>query len=124
MTHGPSLFAAVIEPHAIVADAVADFLRARGYDVLVATTHTGAAASVIARERVEFLIAAVPAPGEDRSGAYLAKARLKNPGMAIVIMLSDPDEPTEDAPLTAVRLLKPFDLEQLTRAIDQAHTAA
>lgn len=124
MNHEPSSLAVVIEPRAIVADAVADCLRVRGYDVLVAATHTGAAASVIARERVDFLVAAVPAPGEDRSGAYLAQARLKNPGMAIVIMLSDPDEPTEDAPMTAVRLIKPFDRDQLTRAVEQARAVA
>lgn len=116
--------AMVIEPRPIVADAVADCLRVRGYDVLVAPTHGGAAASVIARERVDFLVAAVPAPGEDRSGAYLAEARLKNAGMAIVIMLSDPQEPTEDAPLTAIRLIKPFDRAELERALAQASAIA
>lgn len=120
----PSSLAVVIEPRPTVADAVADCLRARGYDVLVATSHSDAAASVIQRERVDFLAAAVPAPGEDRSGAYLANARLKNPGMAIVIMLSDPSEPAEGAPLTAIRLIKPFDRADLTRAIEHAHAAA
>jgi hypothetical protein len=119
-----SSLAVVIEPRATVADTVADCLRMRGYDVLVATTHIGAAASVIEREQVDFLAAAVPAPGEDRSGAYLADARVKNPGMAIVIMLSDPEEPTEDAPLIAIRLTKPFSRDELDRAIDQAHLVA
>ncbi|UPG88210.1 hypothetical protein L2Y96_12350 [Luteibacter aegosomaticola] len=116
--------AVVIEPHPIVADTVADCLRERGFDVLSVPTHFGAAARVIEHERVDFLAAAVPAPGEDRSGAYLAVARLKNPGMAILVMLSDPDESTEDAPLTAARLVKPFDRQALTHAIDEArHTA-
>ncbi|WP_043695931.1 hypothetical protein [Luteibacter sp. 9133] len=124
MNINSSSLAVVIEPRSTVADAVADCLRARGYDVLIATSHSGAAASVILRERVDFLAAAVPAPGEDRSGAYLADARLKNPGMAIVIMLSDPSEPTEDAPLTAIRLIKPFNRDDLTRAIEHAHAVA
>lgn len=123
-SHHSRPLAVVIEPHPIVADTVADCLRDHGYDVLCVPTHLGAAAVVIDRERVDFLAAAVPAPGEDRSGAYLAVARLKNPGMAIVVMLSDPDEPTEDAPLTAARLIKPFDRQALNRAIDEACHAA
>lgn len=117
-------FAVVIEPRPTVADTVADCLRRDGYEVMVTSTHVGAAASVITHERVDFLVAAVPAPGEDRSGAYLAEARAKNPGMGIVIMLSDPEEPTEDAPLTAIRLVKPFDRAELERAIKQAQITA
>lgn len=124
MTLIPSWLAVVIEPRATVADTVAECLRARGYDVLVAATHIGAASSVIERHHVDFLAAAVPAPGKDRSGAYLAEARVKNPGMAIVVMLSDPNEPTEDAPLTAIRLVKPFSRNDLIRAIDDAHAVA
>ncbi|MDY1549436.1 DNA-binding transcriptional response regulator [Luteibacter sahnii] len=115
-----SALAVVIEPRPTVADTVADCLRSRGYDVRVASSHSGAAASVIEREPVHILIAAVPAPGDDRSGAYLARARATHPGMAIVIMLSDPDEPAENAPLTAIRLVKPFDKAALARSIDAA----
>ena len=104
--------------------AVADCQRARGYDVLVGPTHGGAAASVIARERVDFPVAAVHAPGEDRSGAHLAEARLKKPGMAILIILSDPHEPTEDAPLTAIHLIRPLVRAEMERTLAQATTIA
>lgn len=112
--------AVVIEPHPPLADAVADVLRVKGLDVLIAATHIGAADLVIEREEVHFLAAAVPAAGEDRAGAYLAEARRKNPGLAVLVMLSDPTEDTAGAPGTAVTILKPFSRSELDRAITRA----
>jgi DNA-binding NtrC family response regulator len=118
MTNQPT--AVVIEPRSSLADTAAEVLRHRGYETLTASTHASAAGLVEHLAHVDFLAASVPAPGEDRTGAYLEKAREKNPSMAIVIMLSDPDERAEDAPLDAVRLTKPFGLEALESAIDRA----
>lgn len=59
-------------------------------------------------DRVDFLIAAVPAPREDRSGAYLADTLVENPGTAVAVMLPGPDEVTDEAPETAIRFLKPL----------------
>lgn len=112
--------AVVIEPRAVLADTVADALRQRGYEVYVASTHSGGAKAVIADAQVDFLIAAVPAPGEDRSGAYLADARARNTALKTVVMLSDPLEDATDAPLGAIKLLKPFTVEELEDAIDRA----
>lgn len=112
--------AVVVEPRPMLADTVADALRKRGYDVLVASTHSGGAKAVLADAQVDFLVAAIPAPGEDRSGAYLADARARNPAMKTVVMLSDPDEDATDAPLGAIKLVKPFTLEALESALDQA----
>lgn len=118
----PKPLAVVIEPRSPLAGTLAEALHARGFEVVVASTHAGAARLVVSQEKVDFLIAAVPAPGEDRSGAYLEQARMKNPNLAIVIMLSDPNEPIDGAPATAVRLVKPFDMTQLAHAIDTATT--
>jgi DNA-binding response OmpR family regulator len=112
--------AAVIEPRSPLAGTLAEVLHARGFEVVVASTHAGAARLVAAQAKVDFLIAAVPAPGEDHAGAYLEEARNKNPGLAVVIMLSDPNEATDGAPATAIRLVKPFDMRQLAQAIDEA----
>ncbi|QWT21329.1 hypothetical protein KPL74_04845 [Bacillus sp. NP157] len=119
----PSLhppLAVVIEPSSALADSVADCLRARDFEVLVASTHAGAAKLVIERLRVDFLVAAIPAPGEDHTGAFLAVARAQNPGMALLVMLSDPNEAIPDAPPVAIRLVKPFSRAQLADAIDRA----
>ncbi|HEY4091629.1 MAG TPA: hypothetical protein VGN46_08955 [Luteibacter sp.] len=112
--------AVVIEPSGCLADTVADCLALRGFRCVASATHMGAAAQILEAARVDFLVAAVPAPGEDRSGAYLSDARARNPGMAIVIMLSDPAETAEDAPATAIRLCKPFDRTTLEEALDRA----
>ncbi|WP_285402427.1 hypothetical protein [Luteibacter sp. ME-Dv--P-043b] len=112
--------AVVIEPRATLADTVADALRKRGYEVYVASTHSGGAKAVIADAQVDFLIAAVPAPGEDRSGAYLADARARNTALKTVVMLSDPLEDATDAPLGAIKLVKPFTVNILEEAIEQA----
>mgnify|MGYP004711743889 CR=1 FL=1 len=65
----------------------------------------GAAAWVSERERVYVWVAAVRAPGQEGSEVYFAEARIMNPDNAIVIVLSDPEEPTEDAPFTAIKLV-------------------
>ena len=38
----------------------------------------------------------------------------------MVAMLSDPNEPMEDAPVTAVKIVKPFSRTELEAAIDLA----
>ncbi|HVI56258.1 MAG TPA: hypothetical protein VM621_14540 [Luteibacter sp.] len=119
MSHAKPL-AVIIEPRSPLAGTLAEALHGRGFEVVVASTHAGAARLVASQDKVDFLIAAVPAPGEDRAGAYLEDAREKNPNLAMVIMLSDPNEPTDGAPTTAIRLIKPFDLQQLAHAIDEA----
>jgi DNA-binding response OmpR family regulator len=115
--------AVVIEPRSGLAGTLAEALHAKGFEVMVASTHAGAANLVVAQARVDFLIAAVPAPGEDRSGAYLEVARAQNPDLAVVIMLSDPNEKIDGAPAAAVRLVKPFDRTQLEAAILEAMQA-
>lgn len=112
--------AMIIEPRAMLADTVADALRVRGYDVFVAATHSGGARAVLANAQVDLLVAAIPAAGEDRSGSYLADARARNPALKTVVMLSDPEEDATDAPVGAIRLLKPFTVEQLEEALDKA----
>jgi DNA-binding response OmpR family regulator len=116
----PKPLAVVIEPHSPLAGTLAEALHAKGFEVVVASTHAGAATLVASQARVDFLIAAVPAPGEDHSGAYLEEARQKNPELAVIVMLSDPNESTDGAPAAAVRLIKPFDRAQLDAAIIQA----
>jgi len=113
------LLAVVIEPSLPLAQAVSDVLRQRGYETLTSPTHAGAARQVEQRERVDVLVAAVPAPGEEHKGAYLEEARGKNGSMSIVIMLSDPNESLDDAPADALRLIKPFSRQELTDAIDR-----
>lgn len=114
------MFAVVIEPSASLAQTVADVLGQRGYETATASTHASAANQVEKFDTVDFLVAAVPAPGEDHAGAYLEEARKKNASMSVVIMLSDPNEPTDDAPANAVRVVKPFSLDELNAAIDLA----
>jgi DNA-binding response OmpR family regulator len=118
----PKPLAVVIEPRSPLAGTLAEALHANGFEVLVASTHAGAA-RLVAQSKVDFLIAAIPAPGEDHAGAYLEEARGKNPALAVVVMLSDPNEATDGAPASAVHLIKPFDRVQLEAAIRQAmHT--
>lgn len=119
-TSTPPPIAIIIEPRATLADTIADALRKRGFDVMVAATHSGGAQAALDQAVVDFLIAAVPAPGEDRSGAYLADARTLNPDLKTVVMLSDPDEDGHEAPLGAIRLVKPFERAELEEAIAQA----
>lgn len=112
--------AVVIEPSPSLADTIQDCLGRRGFEVLIAATHLGAAQLVLERARVDFLVAAVPAPGEDLTGAYLADALSLNPGMGVIVMLSDPAETAAEAPPSAVHLIKPFSRDELDGAVDRA----
>lgn len=103
----------------MLADTLADALRSRGFEVLVAATHVGGAQSALDYAQVDVLIAAVPAPGDDRTGAYLAHARALNPSLRTIVMLSDPAEDVPEAPPDARRLIKPFTVIQLEEALDQ-----
>lgn len=120
----PKPLAVIIEPRSPLAGTLAEALHARGFEVVVASTHAGAASLVASQAKVDFLIAAVPAPGESHAGAYLDEARKKNPELAVVIMLSDPHENIDDAPPGAIRLIKPFDRAQLESAIITAMRTA
>lgn len=107
----------------MLAETVADVLRKHGYDVAVAATHEGGAAAALG-QRVMMAVAAVPASGESREGAYLSKAREHNPGMCVVVMLSDPMASAAGAPMQAVQLVKPFSVVELERSIALAHVRA
>jgi hypothetical protein len=37
-----------------------------------------------------------------------------------IVMLSDPDEDASDAPIGAIKLLKPFTIDELDAAIEQS----
>jgi hypothetical protein len=78
----------------------------------------------LARGKIDLVVAAVPAPGESRDGAYLEEARRINPAMHAVVMLSDPSESVGAAPKNAVQIVKPFSVAQLERALDEARTSA
>lgn len=113
-------FAIVIEPDFILAGIVADVVSRFGYRVSTAGTHAGGAQLALTNGHVQLMVAAVPAPGESRVGAYLAEARKTNPGMHAVIMLSDPIEPMVDAPPNAVKIIKPFNVAALEHCVRQA----
>lgn len=113
-------YAVVIEPHAALAQTVADCLGRFGFSVGIASTHEGGAKLAAARGRVAMLAAAVPAPGESHDGAYLEAAREKDPGLPVVVMLSDPGEDISDAPEAAVAIVKPFSTSELTAVVEEA----
>lgn len=119
-----SEFAVVVEPHLPLAETVADCLRQRGYAVGIASTHVGGAMLAADRGHVEFLAAAVPAPGENSCGAYLEAARAENPDLGVVVMLSDPNEAAKGAPSQAVQIVKPFSLVEMTDVIERASARA
>lgn len=112
--------AVIIEPDSALAQAVADVLRPHGFATLAFNTHAGAARGIERENLVDFLAAAVPAPGEDRAGAYLADARRTHPAMPVVVMLSDPCESMDGVPAHAERLIKPFSRVELDGAIERA----
>jgi DNA-binding response OmpR family regulator len=117
-------FAIVIEPKPMLADMISDYLSRAGYAVAVSATHAGGAAQAKAHGKVDFAVAAVPAPGESHTGAYLEEARKINPLMRMVVMLSDPLASVAGAPLDAVQLIKPFSAEELDRAVALARMPA
>ena len=113
-------YAVVIESHHLLAEGVAECLRQRGYIVGIASTHAGGAAWAASRERVDFLVASVPALGESPEGAYLAEARAGNPAIALLVMTSDADAGTGQVPRDAVPIQKPFSFLELADAINRA----
>ncbi|HVI56302.1 MAG TPA: hypothetical protein VM621_14760 [Luteibacter sp.] len=119
MAESDTRYAVVIESHHVLAEGVADCLRHRGYIVGIAGTHAGAAAWAASRDQVHFLVASVPAAGENPEGVYLAEARACNPALAVLVMTSDSDADTGDVPRGAVPIRKPFSLLELADAIDR-----
>lgn len=113
-------YAVVIEPHHPLAERVAESLRKRGYLVGIAGTHAGGAAWAASRDQIDFVVASVPALGEEPEAAYLADARGDGPDIGMVIMLSDHNEDVSEAPRHAVKIGKPFSLLELEAAIDRA----
>lgn len=116
--------AVVIEVRKDLADTVCDFLTSYGYRAISAPTHAKAAERAIEHHEVALLAASVPAPDESRAGIYLEEAARKNPGMAVVLMLSDPLEVAEDVPRQSIRIVKPFDREELIAAITSSEAMA
>lgn len=110
--------AIIIEPMADLAEALGDVLTERGFHVLTAATHVGAAA--LAEGHCPLLVACVPAPGNRLDLAYLAECRRACGDVATVLLLSDRAEACEGAPLGAVPLLKPFERAELLSAVDAA----
>jgi DNA-binding response OmpR family regulator len=110
--------AIIIEPLADLAEALGDVLTEHGFHVLTAATHIGAAA--LADGHCPLLIACVPAPGDRLDLAYLAECRQACGDIATVLLLSDPAEACEGAPLSAVPLVKPFERAELLLAVDAA----
>ncbi|WEN14284.1 hypothetical protein PY254_13695 [Rhodanobacter sp. AS-Z3] len=116
--------AIVIEARKDLADTVCDFLSTYGYRAIAAPTHAEAAKRAVDHHEVALLAASVPAPDETRAGVYLEDAARKNPGMAVVLMLSDPLEVADDAPPQSIRIVKPFDREALIVAITSSEALA
>ena len=116
--------AVVIEPRKDLADAVCDFLTNYGYRAISAPTHAEAAKRAVEHHEVALLAASVPAPDEGRAGIYLDDAARKNPGMAVVLMLGDPLEVADDAPQQSIRIVKPFNQEELIVAIRSSEALA
>jgi DNA-binding response OmpR family regulator len=116
--------AVVIEFRKDLADTVCDLLTSYGYLSIAAPTHAEAAQRAVDHHKVTLLAASVPAPDENRAGIYLAEASRKNPGMAVVLMLSDPLEAAEDAPQQSIRIVKPFSREELIVAITASEALA
>jgi len=91
-----------------------------GYLPISAPTHAKAAEQAAAYRSIALLAATVPAPDEDRAGIYLEEAAKLNPWLAVVLMLCDTSENTDNSPKQAVCVLKPFGREVLERAILQS----
>ena len=116
--------AVVIEVRQDLAETVCDFLTSYGYQAISAPTHAEAAKRAVEHHHVALLAASVPAPDEGRAGIYLDEAARKNPGMAVVLMLSDPLEVADDAPAQSIRIVKPFGREELIAAITSSEAMA
>jgi len=112
--------AIVVEPNADLASALCDLLIQIGYLPISVPTHAKAAEQAAAYRSIALLAATVPAPDEDRAGIYLEEAAKLNPWLAVVLMLCDTRENTDNSPKQAVCVLKPFGREVLERAILQS----
>lgn len=113
--------AIVIEPDRLLAGVIDDFLRGQGFDVLLCTTHQGAARAAGAARNTDLLAACVPASDDDRDGAYLHEVRGRQSGrLPTVLMLSDPEAADGTEPADAVRLIKPFSKDEFLRAVQAA----
>jgi DNA-binding NtrC family response regulator len=115
-------YAVVIESHHTLAEAIAECLRQRGYVVGIASTHAGGAAWAASRDKVDFLVASVPAANESMDGPYLAEARMGNPAIGFIVVTTDNDEGMANVPRDAVTIQKPFSALELADAIDRATT--
>jgi hypothetical protein len=69
----PSIAACSHESRRTLSGTVADVWHARGYEVF-ASTHAGAARLVGSQDKVDFLIAARPAPRENHAGYHVEDA--------------------------------------------------
>lgn len=113
--------AIVIEPNRLLAGTLDDFLRGQGFDVMLCTTHKGAAEAARASGHTDLLAACIPASDDDRDGAYLDEVRGRQSGrLPTVLMLSDPDAADGTEPPDAVRLIKPFSKDQFVKAVQEA----
>jgi CheY-like chemotaxis protein len=117
--------AVVIEPDLGLADTLHDHLLVRGFHTATFATHGAAAASATMMERVDVLLACIPASDDDREGAYLEDARKRQEGdLPIVLMVADPGFAEPSAPRHAISIVKPFTTTQLSDAMDEAGVAA
>lgn len=118
--HGVAI---VIETGELV-QVLCETLESFGYHAIPASSHAHAAEHALAHEKIALLAACVPAPDESRAGIYLAEASLRDVHLPVVLMLSDPLEQSHGAPARAVKLVKPFDRQALTQAIELAEAKA
>jgi hypothetical protein len=116
-------FAVVIEVGDMV-QMLCDTLNSFGYHAISAPTHAKAAERALAYDRIDLLVACVPAPDESRAGIYLEEASRRNSHMAVLLMLADPLEQPTGAPERAVRIVKPFGHKTLIAAIEMAEEKA
>jgi DNA-binding response OmpR family regulator len=111
----------VVEPNFNLAGALHDVLLSWGFRVATFATHGAAAVSAILVDRVDLLVACVPASDGDRNGAYLESiARRQAGGLPIVLMVTDREIVERSAPDRSVRLLKPFTCDELRGAMYEA----
>lgn len=115
--------AIVIEAGELV-DMLCEFLESFGYKAIPAPSHAHAAERALAHQKIALLATCVPAPDESLAGIYLEEAFSRNPQLPVVLMLSDPQEQSANAPANAVKLTKPFGRQALIQAIERAEAKA
>ncbi len=113
----------LVDDEAPVRSALGELLSALGHDVITACSFDEAIAAAAAQP-VELVLTDVNMPG--RSGVELAVALTgSRPALAVIVMSGDlRDQVLEPLPAHAVRLAKPFTLDELERALTAAITAA